>query len=774
MIQFLVCNLILGLASVWAQPVVYSLTFNPSTLSSANLPATTTATVSIATENEDPFYVDVYLNTSDFSSSAWSGWNTNIAPTTVVCPASQSGKVCRQYLVEIEFDASNTNDIYLPSVDIGFFRNSGQSVDFVFYNSAQLEAGGITSRLVLQAGSTSPVTCSIAPVAGGSPIPDISDTTPPELVNGTACVTPAEVDVRNSSQTIQISFRIRDNLSGFSNGWLYLNAPNTGQYSMIDLSQGNRVSGNQWDGTYVVTATIPQGASAGTWTLGFFLRDVVNNSNSVNPGGSGGNGPGGFEVISNPDTVPPTIQSITFSPSTVDVSTGPQTVTLEIRITDAASGLNLTGSSSGIGVRPVMAPANYTQWRTILTSTSLSSGTVNDGVYRLPITIPQYSQSGTWRVGIVQLKDNAGNELFASNNFNSGALPSATLQVLSSSPVDIIAPQVSSLTISPAFVNVTNSSQTVTVTATVTDSLAGVEEQFGCYVFLGSASGGQSQFAWLSRTSGTPQSGLYRGNVTLPQFSEIGTWRPSSLLCRDQANNQLSISGQTEFLARFPNAKVDVTQPSSSVDGNLNTSSSSTTVSDAGSTVEITFPPGSVAAPTTVAIDVLPLAPNIPVPSGLSLGTGFVSVELTPKPSGPFPAPGVTIELPLTTQLEPGTTLMLYRVDPATGRLTRAPRVSPPGGFVTGVVGVSGLSATFTGVSGFSTVVGLVPEGRPGDINSDGQVDCEDARIIRSSWNLRQGQFGFDQRADANNDRVVNLFDLALVSRNLPRGARCQ
>jgi hypothetical protein len=245
------------------------------------------------------------------------------------------------------------------------------------------------------------------------------------------------------------------------------------------------------------------------------------------------------------------------------------------------------------------------------------------------------------------------------------------------------------------------------------------------------------------------------------------------LYCSDGALNQLLIPGTSEFIARFPTVKVDVYQPSNANDGTLPPSTSPTTITDSGSTTELTFPPNAVTGSTQVSVDVLAEPPNIPAPSGFSRGTGFVSVELSPKPTAPFPAPGVTLVMPLETQQPAGSTLLLYRVDPATGRLVPAPRVSPPGGTVEGVVDATGLKATFTGISGFSTVVGLVPSGRLGDLNNDSQVNCEDIRIIRDAWNKRQGQRGFDDRADFNKDRVVNLLDLSGVSRFLPRRTRC-
>jgi hypothetical protein len=61
----------------------------------------------------------------------------------------------------------------------------------------------------------------------------------------------------------------------------------------------------------------------------------------------------------------------------------------------------------------------------------------------------------------------------------------------------------------------------------------------------------------------------------------------------------------------------------------------------------------------------------------------------------------------------------------------------------------------------------------PGDLNSDGKVDCADLALVRASFGKRCGQAGFDPRADTNKDCVIDVRDLAFVSRQLVPGTRC-
>jgi hypothetical protein len=112
---------------------------------------------------------------------------------------------------------------------------------------------------------------------------------------------------------------------------------------------------------------------------------------------------------------------------------------------------------------------------------------------------------------------------------------------------------------------------------------------------------------------------------------------------------------------------------------------------------------------TVVAIDVLTSPLAIPMPAGFrAAGTYFVNVDLSPVPTWPLPAPGLTVVLPLRNPMVPGQRIDLYRIDPVTGQFV--PAFNVDGAPVTGVVGADGMTATFTRVARFSTIAGLIPE----------------------------------------------------------------
>ena len=62
----------------------------------------------------------------------------------------------------------------------------------------------------------------------------------------------------------------------------------------------------------------------------------------------------------------------------------------------------------------------------------------------------------------------------------------------------------------------------------------------------------------------------------------------------------------------------------------------------------------------------------------------------------------------------------------------------------------------------------------PGDLDGDRAIGCSDVAVIRRSFGKRQGQSGFDSRADVTLDGVVDVRDLAYVTQRLPVGTRCQ
>jgi hypothetical protein len=94
-------------------------------------------------------------------------------------------------------------------------------------------------------------------------------------------------------------------------------------------------------------------------------------------------------------------------------------------------------------------------------------------------------------------------------------------------------------------------------------------------------------------------------------------------------------------------------------------------------------------------------------------------------------------------------------------------------------VGVYNLEARVTDYAGHTSTdtafvtVGYLPSGVFGDVNGDGLISCPDLTISRSVVGKRAGQPGFLPTADIDNNGVIDIRDIAAISRLLPAGTRC-
>jgi hypothetical protein len=102
--------------------------------------------------------------------------------------------------------------------------------------------------------------------------------------------------------------------------------------------------------------------------------------------------------------------------------------------------------------------------------------------------------------------------------------------------------------------------------------------------------------------------------------------------------------------------------------------------------------------------------------------------------------------------------------------------------------GVFALSGTPTGSAGPYSIMLTASNGvgtaakqtftvhviKPGDVNGDGQVNCSDINVVKAAMGTWRDHVGYDYRADANNDGVVDANDLAYVTSKLPPGTTCQ
>lgn len=357
---------------------------------------------------------------------------------------------------------------------------------------------------------------------------------------------PKTIDVSTGPQTVTVTLRITDDLSGFEFGSFIFISPSGQQISSAGFNAQHRISGDSLDGVYQVPTTVPQFSEAGTWrVLQLFLRDQVGNSNVFSQSDLTSRGfPSELVVNGGPDLASPDLVEFSFNPSSIDVSAGAQNLTLTLRITDALSGFEF-GSfifMSPSGNQIISGGYNFAH---------RVSGDSHDGVYQVTASVPQFSEAGNWRVLQMFLRDAVGNSnVFSESDVSSRGFPTQ-LQVISD-PQDITAPNLTQFSFTPATIDTSTAPQSVTITLRITDDVSGFE--FGSFIFI-SPSGQQINsggYNFAHRISGNAFDGVYEITTTFPQFSEIGAWRVLQVFVRDAVGNS-NVFNDSELSTRgFP------------------------------------------------------------------------------------------------------------------------------------------------------------------------------------------------------------------------------
>jgi hypothetical protein len=218
------------------------------------------------------------------------------------------------------------------------------------------------------------------------------------------------------------------------------------------------------------------------------------------------------------DVAPPTVTSAVASPPTVDITLSSQAVTLTVTATDEQSGIRVPGADTRAVLR---SPSN----QVVQCGFGLASGTQLDAILEASCVIPRFAETGNWQVDTI-ISDNAGN--IARNSFTD------LLTVTGTS--DLTAPIVNSAVATPPAVDITLSSQAVTVTITATDDLSGIRVPGAdTRAVLRSPSNQVVQCGFVL-AAGTQLHGTLEASCVIPQSAEAGNWQVDTILT-DNAGN---------------------------------------------------------------------------------------------------------------------------------------------------------------------------------------------------------------------------------------------
>jgi hypothetical protein len=514
-----------------------------------------------------------------------------------------------------------------------------------------------------------PVVLTLGPASAQA---QVSDTTPPDVT--AVSLTPASVDVTASPATVSLSVVAVDDLSGVAKVKAVLTAP-TGARVEMTLQPSM--------GAHLGDFTVPRAAAPGEWKLSLEVQDEATNTAVFSDALLAQRGfPSSVAVDSTDgDLTPPAIVGAWFDPPAVDVSSGPATVQLSLHLQDDRAGVAFDPAYVVSYASYLAGPANQLI-RLFNADFSLVSGTPMDGVWRATFVMPRYADQADWGISTVPdgAPDHEPHSHPLARQHRGGAADGADPHRPVRRPrrcqlrgSDLLQPLL-------------------------------LQECFGAAV----------------RHRRPP--GLLAGLGHPVQRDLEGRHRPSPVrrgrnladVLLPPGGRHLQHRGRYRRPAGRGRVPLDDRRDPTVARHRRTIPAGGGTVEDEtfGPRASISDPAGVLGGSTDVAIDVLSTPLDLPNPSGFEgEATLYVNVELTPTPSYPLPAPGLTVVLPLDDPQPAGLQLNLYKIDPATGTLV--PAIGVSGLPVVGFVGADGLSATFTGVVSFSTLVGLLPDALP-------------------------------------------------------------
>ena len=213
------------------------------------------------------------------------------------------------------------------------------------------------------------------------------------------------INTSSSDQSIHVRMRITDDYSGISMdhfdavGFIVIH-PGTNSQIQADTYL---VSGTDTDGIYEGDVVIPRYSPQGKWELRVGALDRAGNMMLHNASELAGMGfPSSISQTGTGDSEEPQLIELSTSPTHVDTTDGPQTVTYTVRATDNLSGIwghvSAYLKSNGVGTPHSEALVRI-------------SGTALNGVYQGSVELPQGSVNGNWTAAI-SISDQAGNSVY--------------------------------------------------------------------------------------------------------------------------------------------------------------------------------------------------------------------------------------------------------------------------------------------------------------------------------------------------------------------------
>ncbi|HYH78142.1 MAG TPA: Ig-like domain-containing protein [Longimicrobium sp.] len=363
-------------------------------------------------------------------------------------------------------------------------------------------------------------------------------------------IEPRAIDT-NSGGTVGLTAYLRDAGTGVQTitiGGVFTSASG-GQ--RVNLSGCTLGSGNTFDGVWNCSATIPQFAELGAWSLTQLRasdmagNEVVLDSLDLRSAGF----PRAIYVTGDVDSIAPLLTAFSFSPETVDTRSDVDSVSFALTAADSVSGV----ASASVFIT---SPAG----RQIASDPcTRQSGTPSVGSYSCLIEVPRFVEDGAWQVA-VELADRRGNtHVYDAAELKRLGFPS-TLEVISTQ--DSLPPSIADFSFSPDSVDVTDSTgarvdwagvvvdsvgAVITATVRALDSVGGVSE---VSVTFTAPSGFEAEGGCV-RVAGTTVDGTWSCTIELDPNAPSGVWTASVEIV-DAAGNSRTYTGDELESLGFP------------------------------------------------------------------------------------------------------------------------------------------------------------------------------------------------------------------------------
>jgi hypothetical protein len=318
---------------------------------------------------------------------------------------------------------------------VNLVRVSGTPFDGVWSGNItfpQFSAAGtwnVTSvRLFDNAGNVSDISTAVLDSRGFPTqltVVSVSDTQPPVVT--AIAIAPTAVDVSASDQPLTLTLHVTDDISGVAftpcgpsvrsgNFAVTLRSPSGAQNRFMWPTTFSLIAGTHADGMWRGAVTMPRFSEAGMWRIqSVSIMDCAGNTRNLTETQLASAGLQiALDVAANPtDTQAPVLTSLSFLPITINTSAGSQTVTARLGIKDDLSGVDVspTTPQASFFERGIQftSPSGTSRFAAFFSSFQLIAGTPLDGVWESTINFPQFSEDGTWRVTLVEVKDRTRN-----------------------------------------------------------------------------------------------------------------------------------------------------------------------------------------------------------------------------------------------------------------------------------------------------------------------------------------------------------------------------